>query len=118
MPKDYRFYRKVVQFLKKELPCGYPVSVRRVNMDKKYDGRCWKQGKKFYIEIARELDEWKAVDVLLHEWAHAYGWHDRLHEAKDDELFNRLSHDPLWGCCYAEVYSRYEKHFTQSKTRC
>lgn len=112
MAARYALYRELLGLLKNKLPAAYPVSVRRVALTSKVDGRCWKHGKKFLIQISKNLDELKAMDVLLHEWAHARAWNHRLDTAKDDEAFNKLAHDAVWGVAYAEVYSEYEKHFT------
>jgi hypothetical protein len=64
------------------------------------------------ISLNSSLDEYEAVDTLLHEWAHALSWHlvlDRL--AKDaliaPEVFQKASHDELWGCAYSRVWRAY-----------
>lgn len=105
----FTHYRTLIGILRKECPPAFPVSVRRVKLTQ-HEGRCWKTGRKFYIEIDRRLDENSAMDVLIHEWAHACAWNHRLDNARSDEEFNRLSHDAAWGVAYAEVYSVYEKH--------
>ena len=115
MAAKFKTYRRLVALLKDHLPAAFPVSVRRVQLSAKIDGRCWKQGKHFYVQISRHLDEGKAIDVLVHEWAHARAWNHRLDAAKDDEAFNKLAHDAAWGVTYAEVYSLYEKHCTHNK---
>lgn len=112
MAAQFRQYRSLLKMLKTECPAAFPVSVRRVLLTRKLDGRCWKHGKQFYIQIARQLDEGKAMDVLIHEWAHARAWNHRLDNAVDDEEFNKLSHDAAWGVAYAEIYAAYEARFT------
>lgn len=112
MAARFKVYHALLALLKKNLPAAFPVSVRRVPLTLKLDGRCWKHGKQFHIQISRQLDEARAMDVLIHEWAHARAWNHRLDNAKDDEEFNKLSHDANWGVAFAEVYSEYEKHFT------
>ena len=87
--------------------------LRRVKLTK-LDGRCWKQGKKFHIQIDRSLDESRAMDVLVHEWAHARAWNHRLDEAADDAAFNKLAHDAAWGVAFAEIYSLYEQKYTHA----
>lgn len=112
MAARFQVYRDLLALLKDKLPAAYPVSVRRVPLTVKLDGRCWKHGKKFHIQISKNLDESRAIDVLIHEWAHARAWNHRLDNAKNDEEFNKLSHDAVWGVAYAEVYAEYEKQFT------
>jgi hypothetical protein len=97
--------------LKTECSVAFPVSVRRVRLSK-LEGRCWKDGKKFHIQIDKALDESRAMDVLLHEWAHARAWNHMLDAATTDEAFNKLAHDAAWGVAYAEIYSAYEQRFT------
>jgi hypothetical protein len=113
MAARFKYYHALLRMLKDECPAAFPVSVRRVKLSK-LEGRCWKQGKKFHIQIDKSLDESRAMDVLLHEWAHARAWNHRLDEAKTDEAFNRLAHDAAWGVAFAEIYSHYEKKFTHT----
>ena len=114
MASSFKHYKNLVQTLKKKAPPAYPVSVRRVKLTQRLEGRCWKEGKKFCIQIDKALDEARAMDVLLHEWAHARAWNYMLDAAPTDELFNKLAHDAAWGVAYSEVYSVYERHFTHS----
>jgi hypothetical protein len=58
------------------------------------------------------LDEDAAVEVLLHEWAHALAWNytlDRMAQSPDLEPaeFDRTSHDEAWGCAYSRVWRAY-----------
>jgi hypothetical protein len=112
MASSFKNYRALVKALRKHVPPAYPISVRRARLCKKLEGRCWKHGKKFIIEIDQKLDEARAIDVLLHEWAHARAWNHMLDTAPTDEVFNKLAHDPAWGVAYSEVYSAYERNFT------
>jgi hypothetical protein len=111
MAAKFKYYNQLLRVLKDKCAAAYPVSVRRVAL-KNLEGRCWKTGKKFHIQIEKKLDESRAMDVLLHEWAHARAWNHRLDTAPTDEMFNKLSHDAAWGVAYAEIYVLYEKIFT------
>jgi hypothetical protein len=111
MAAKFQQYRSLLNMLKKECPAAFPVSVRRVRLTN-FEGRCWKQGKQFHIQIDKTLDEARAMDVLVHEWAHARAWNHRLDTAADDEAFNKLAHDAAWGVAYAEIYAAYERQFT------
>lgn len=113
MAANFKNYRLLLALLKKQHPPGYPVSVRRVPLSD-VEGRCWKHGKKFYIQIDNSLDELRAMDVLVHEWAHARAWNHRLDTAESDEVFNKLAHDAAWGVAYAEIYVVYEQLFLPS----
>lgn len=111
MAARFTQYRSLLKMLKAECSVAFPVSVRRVRLSK-LEGRCWKDGKKFHIQIDKALDESRAMDVLLHEWAHARAWNHMLDAATTDEAFNKLAHDAAWGVAYAEIYSAYEQRFT------
>lgn len=117
MAARFSRYRKLVAVLKEHCPPAYPLSVRRTKMPRGLEGRCWKHGKEFRIQIHNKLDEARAIDVLLHEWAHARGWTHMLDTAVDDEAFNKLVHDAAWGVAYAEVYSVYEQKFIPAVAR-
>lgn len=117
MAARFSRYRKLVQILKAHCPPAYPISVKRIQMPKKLEGRCWKHGKTFQIQVDKNLDEYRAMDVLIHEWAHARAWNHMLDTAKDDETFNKLAHDAAWGVAYAEVYSVYEQKFIPAVSR-
>jgi len=114
MAARFRAYQELLRMLKKKCPAAFSVCVRRVKLSHRLEGRCWKTGKKFYIQIDKNLDEHKAMDVLIHEWAHARAWNHRLDTATDDEAFNKLAHDAAWGVAYAEIYSAYEQQFTHT----
>jgi len=113
MAARYKSYSALLRMLKVKFPAAFPVSVRRQKICRRLEGVCWKEGKKFHIQIDKKLDEQKAMDVLVHEWAHARAWNHRLDAADTDEQFNKLAHDAAWGVAYAEIYSAYEQHFTQ-----
>ncbi|NDC55396.1 MAG: hypothetical protein EBZ69_00965 [Alphaproteobacteria bacterium] len=111
MAARFKQYQSLLRMLKEKCPAAFPVSVRRVKLSR-LEGRCWKEGKKFHIQIDKGLDEGRAMDVLIHEWAHARAWNHMLDAAPTDEAFNKLAHDAAWGVAYAEIYSAYEQKFT------
>ncbi|WP_353208322.1 hypothetical protein [Sphingorhabdus sp.] len=111
MAAKFKTYQALLRMLKKDCPVAFPVSVRRVKLSK-LEGRCWKQGKKFFIQLDSTLCESRSMDVLIHEWAHARAWNHMLDSAVDDAAFNKLAHDAAWGVAYAEIYATYERIFT------
>lgn len=113
MAARFKHYNALLRMLKVKFPAAFPVSVRRQQIPNRLEGRCWKSGKQFHVQIDKKLDEHKAMDVLVHEWAHARAWNHRLDAAVTDDDFNKLAHDAAWGVAYAEIYSAYEQHFTQ-----
>ena len=64
------------------------------------------------IRLADRLSQPEAVEVLLHEWAHALSWNhalDKLAEAPDldRDAFEDASHDGAWGLAYAKTWRLY-----------
>jgi hypothetical protein len=99
-------FQKTIKLFKKECPLAFPITVRRVALTG-LDGYCEKKGRKFYIAIDKDLDENRAIDTLIHEWAHGRAWNHLL-DVADKEEFERRVHDASWGVAYAEVYRIYE----------
>jgi len=114
MARAYKQYNALVRALKKHAKAGYPITVRRIKLSDGHEGFCCKHGKKFYIELSRTIPENRAIDVLLHEWAHALAWNDLLDTTKTDEDWNKLAHDASWGVAYSKVYQIYEQIFLPS----
>lgn len=93
-------YRKVVRLLKQKFPLEFPVNVRRLQLSK-LDGDCQLKNNSFLIRIDRDLEEHEAIEVVIHEYAHAIAW-DRCH--------NDL-HCDEWGKAYSRVYRCFLKEF-------
>jgi len=105
--RDYFF--RVVEQLKIHLPPSRPVTVLTGRQLSKKDGDCCVVRGKFRIRVSRELNESEAVDVLLHEWAHALSWEACVGKAAksrsiSDYEFERLAHGPKWGLAFSRVY--------------
>lgn len=104
--RDYFF--RVVEQLKIQLPPSRPVTVL-AGRQLPNDGDCSLAREKFRIRVSRELNESEAVDVLLHEWAHALSWEACLGTAAKSrslspDEFDRLAHGPKWGLAFSRVY--------------
>ena len=94
-------YRQVLRLLKQKCPADKPVRVRRVKVPKDRFGDCDQYKDYYLIRICRKLKEKQAIDILLHEYAHAISW-DKSHS--DD-------HCNEWGKAYSKVYRLYLKEF-------
>lgn len=90
-------YRKLVSHLKKTYP-KLRVSVRRRRIATFYGTCSILDDRSFRIDISNDLDECGAIQVLIHEWAHAIVWHKKVR-----------NHGPHWARAYSEVYEVYEK---------
>jgi hypothetical protein len=83
---------KVFRHLKKTVRLPFPVSYRRRTISDD-DGFCTFKDDHFAIMIKDDLPEWFAVEVLLHEYAHALAW------GRDED-----QHGYNWGMAYSVVY--------------
>ena len=106
---DRRFFFRVVEQLKIQLPPTRPVVVLAGRQFSTKHGDCGLIDYRFRICVSRELNESQAVDVLLHEWAHALSWDTRVDTAAKSRSvseyeFDRLTHGPKWGLAFSEVY--------------
>jgi len=112
--KDPRcgFFQRVAAGLRQHCPAAYPVAIRTVWLPDHIEGTCSRRRSQFSIRIADRLDERSAVEVLLHEWAHARSWNHRLDACPlafptDPDLdleFDQLAHGPEWGIAYSLVW--------------
>lgn len=93
-----KYFLKVAKFFKNTLK--QKISVRRINLQTNIDGLCEKKDNKFLIRINKNLPENHAVDVLLHEIAHAVSWE------KDKDI-----HGTNWGKTYSKIYRMFLKEF-------
>jgi len=91
-------WREAVEALRTLCPVrGYEVRVYRCRIGDGCDGYVKEVGKRrLAVRVSRTLDEPFALEVLVHEWAHAMTWrleHDRA-----------PSHSAYWGLAYADAY--------------
>lgn len=95
-----------LRVLRRELPCAFPVQVRRVTL-KNHEGWAKLDGygtkKKFIVRIAKSNCIQCEVDTLVHEWAHCRA-HSYRHDNVKDEDELEMFHDGSWGLAYAECY--------------
>lgn len=85
----------MIRHLRKTLDLSHPIKIRRVKM-KENDGECKFLNGKFIIRINKSLPEFAAIDVALHEFAHAISWN------KDKDM-----HGIQWGKAYSLVYRKF-----------
>lgn len=97
-------FKKVAEFLKKSSGVKKPIKVRRVKMSDDLDGECEYYKGQYTIKINRTLNEAHAIDVLMHEIAHAMSWNT---EAND--------HGRQWGIAYSKVYRMFLDGFVESE---
>lgn len=86
-----------------------PVVVRMARLSETILGECCRRQRRFVIRLSDRMGESQAIDILLHEWAHALAWNhllDRLAKSPQTspEEFEQASHDEAWGCASARVW--------------
>lgn len=104
-----RFLLRVAERLMLHLPPRRPVVMLTGRGLTRNHGECALVDGKFEIRVCKRLDEDHAIDVLIHEWAHALSWDAcSLGRAEPRGFFasefDRLSHGRSWGIAYAKVY--------------
>ena len=103
MPKRFRL---LVNHIRKNLPCAFPVYVRRKPI--KDWGGAIRIGKKFNIVLSPLLTEPALSLIFLHEYAHCLAW-NHLDDVSSSEELDKRAHDEIWGVAYSRVYQVYEK---------
>lgn len=92
--RTMKHYREVIRALKDKCPADLPVIVRRVKVPTDRFGDCNRLDDYYLIRICRDLKEEQAIDILIHEWAHAISWTKCTSEDHSNE----------WGKAYSRVY--------------
>lgn len=106
---ECQYFLRAVDELKINLPPKHPVVVQTNRQFVLWDGDCCLVGDTFRIRISQELSLPQAINVLLHEWAHALSWHTCFSGVArgrriSRQEFDRLAHGPKWGLAYSKVY--------------
>ena len=110
--RNWPHFHGVVRGLRGLLPAAFPIIVRSARLPSDTLGCCHRTDERFVIRLADRLSQPEAVEVLLHEWAHALSWNhslDKLAEAPDldRDAFEDASHDGAWGLAYAKTWRLY-----------
>ena len=107
-PRNDTDLRFVFDRLRELVPAGLPATLRLAHICSA-DGWCRRHKTKFEITVSRYMNRCEAIDVLLHEWAHAVAWNhldDAL--AKNPSVpkseFDHLLHGPAWGVAFSRIY--------------
>lgn len=105
---DFKFFHRVVELLPQVLPAKLPVVVRLGSPGPYTEGICRRFKSQFRICVSWRLCEDVAIDVLIHEWAHALAWPRRADLSRSLLLppmqRQQSFHGPEWGRAYAKVY--------------
>lgn len=105
----YKLFHQIVDLLHELLPAPFPVDVRLGWPGERRLGVCSLGHKRFDICVSSRLPQGFAIDVLIHEWAHALAFpRGKNCFANRWQPYSRVGpihHDDARGRAYAKVYS-------------
>lgn len=105
----YKLFHQIVDHLRDLLPAPFPVDVRLGWPGERRHGVCGLGHKRFDICVSSRLSEECAIEVLIHEWAHALefprGKNCFATRWRPYSSVGPIHHDAAWGRAYAKVYS-------------
>lgn len=96
-------FLRVSSYLKTVTKARMPIKVRRVVMKDDLLGLCEEKKGFFLIKVRKNLPEEHAIDILIHEIAHADSW-------EQDKDF----HGKNWGVSYSRLYRAFVEKFIDS----
>lgn len=106
--RGFVFFYRVVELLQYVLPAKLPVVVRLGSTGASFIGYCTRLKSEFHICISDGLSEEFAIEVLIHEWAHALAWPGKAAHLASSRMpraqRQRPFHGTDWGKAYSEVY--------------
>jgi hypothetical protein len=106
----YRLFHQIVGLLHELLPARLPVDVYLGVGDGRRYGGCALEPSRFRIRVSHRLPEEFAIEVLIHEWAHALSWprgqHRCSYRGQPMAVRGPIDHDAVWGRAYSKVYCK------------
>lgn len=103
----YKLFHQIVEHLRELLPAPSPVDVRLGWPGHGCYGVCKRRRRRYAICVSSRLKQEVAIDVLIHEWAHAlaYPRPRYCYRWQPYSSVGPIHHDAAWGQAYAKVYS-------------
>ena len=106
----YRLFHQIVGLLHELLPARLPIDVRLSAGDGRRYGDCTLEPSRFRIRVSSRLPDEFAIEVLIHEWAHALSWPRGQKRCsyrwQPMAIRGPIDHDAAWGRAYAKVYCK------------
>jgi hypothetical protein len=106
----YRLFHEIVGPLHELLPARLPIEVYLGVGDGRRHGDCTLEPSRFRIRVSNRLPEEFAIEVLIHEWAHALSWPQGQkrwsYRWQPIAIRGPIDHDAVWGRAYAKVYCK------------
>lgn len=107
---QHPLFHQIVGQLHELLPARLPIDVYLGVGDGRRDGDCSLEPSRFRIRVSPRLPEQFAIEVLIHEWAHALSWPRGRKRCsyrwQPIALRGPIDHDAVWGRAYARVYCK------------
>ena len=94
---------QVHRWLQAVFPTPYPTALKVITLPRGDSGDCTRQGRQFTIRIHNKLLWTSAIEILLHEYAHAMSW--PMGKLADHEP----DHNDAWGLAYAKLYRAFQE---------
>ena len=96
---DYGRFQSAVAILRRDCVPAYPVIVRTKALSGGLEGLTIRRRKRFVVFLEAGLTQWQAIEVLIHEWAHALSWTHALDRACDEHHAGILSAEEFHARC-------------------
>lgn len=105
-----QLFRQIVGLLHVLLPARLPIDVCLGACDDRRSGDCTLEPSRFPIRVSSRLPVEFAIEVLIHEWAHALSWprgqNRCTYRWQPMAIRGPIDHDAAWGRAYAKVYCK------------
>jgi hypothetical protein len=106
--RGFGYFYRVAEMLQQVLPAKLPVIVRLGSPGPYLLGYCRRGKSRFHIIISSDISEALAVEMLVHEYAHALAWPRKADFVAASRMprgqQQRPFHGADWGRAYAKVY--------------
>jgi hypothetical protein len=107
--RRWPYFRRILAALRSNCTTRLPVTVHVGHVRAGDLGWCRREPRWFSIRLSGRLTQEAAIDVLVHEWAHAMSWDQHLDRMSRSpcisaQAFEAAAHGPAWGVAYSRAY--------------
>lgn len=94
---------QVHRWLQARFPCPRRTVLRVEKLPHRELGACDRVGKELVLRVSPTIGWESAIEILLHEYAHAMTWPLAKHEHRVAD------HSDEWGLAYAKLYRAFQE---------